>query len=375
MDNKKAFERILDAEVLSFLIYSKLYKKEKESKLKGKLKGLIDLDTQHIKLWEGLCGNLGIKSKTSKHHLEVGSVLLMRKFFGKNLAFSMINSLENRKISDISKVFNKIPDKDRADFIDYMVEELEQEALLKKNVKANSIMSHIRDIVFGMNDGLVEVLAAVSGFTSVLQSNLLIAVAGAIVGVSGTISMAVGAYLSSKSEKDVGMDNLSRLELEFQVARERLGRHIKLTNEAHSYYSKNIGELISKLKKFKDPSYKILEREAENPLLEDAGVRHNHYENPVKDAAYVGAFYLIGAVIPLVSFLIGVPLKSNEYLNLVISIVLTMIAIAIVSFLIALNSNEKIGRYIVRSISLSFVATIITFLIGHLASVYLHLAL
>ena len=46
---------------------------------------------------------------------------------------------------------------------------------------------------------LVGVLAAVAGFTGAIHNNLLIAVAGTIVGLSGTISMAVGAYLSSKS--------------------------------------------------------------------------------------------------------------------------------------------------------------------------------
>jgi len=55
----------------------------------------------------------------------------------------------------------------------------------------------VRDVIYGVSDGLIEVLAVVSGFSGAFTSSLIVAVAGMIVGLSGALSMAVGAYLSN----------------------------------------------------------------------------------------------------------------------------------------------------------------------------------
>ena len=60
-------------------------------------------------------------------------------------------------------------------------------------------VNNMRSIVLGLNDGLVEVLAAVSGIAVIAMSPWVVALSGMIIGVSGTLSMAGGVYLSTKS--------------------------------------------------------------------------------------------------------------------------------------------------------------------------------
>ena len=372
--------RILNSERFSYQIYSKLASIEKNKKLRAKLLELKKLDVKHIKVWEDIYNDLGIDTTPSKSAIKVYSFLLIRKIFGSGLTLSVIKSMENRKVSDLSKVFETIPAKQREKIVNYLVEELYQERILKKESWESGVLSHIRDIVFGMNDGLVEVLAAVAGFTGAIHNNLLIAVAGTIVGLSGTISMAVGAYLSSKSEKDLDKDSLNRLELELQVGKERLKEDLQYHLDRYRDFSRDIDTLIKKLKVEKDPIYKVLEKEKSNPLMKFVGGKGRIYSredkaNPVKDAVYVGVFYILGAVVPLISFLIGSFTKSNTYYNLVISVVLTAVAIATTSLIIALNSNEGPFKYVARSLVLSLSAAFITFLVGHMASVYLHIAI
>lgn len=371
-------KRMLDSERLSYEIYSKLEVIEHNTKLKKKLKELRNLDVNHIKIWESVYKDMGLPITKKSHRLEILSFLLLRRVFGAGLTLSVINSMENRKVSDLSKVFEDMSEKEKYKIVDYLVEELYQERLLKKESWEKGVLSHIRDVVFGMNDGLVEVLAAIAGFTGAIHNNLIIAVAGIIVGLSGTLSMAVGAYLSSKSEKDLDRDGLSRLELELQVAKERLKEDIKKHSMNYEKFDKSIDILISKLKKEKDPIYKILEKEKSNPLLKFISGEGKIFEesnapNPVKDAAYVGGFYILGAIIPLISFFVGTAVKSSPYFNLAISVVLTALAIAITSLVIALNSNEHVVKYVGRAVGLSMLAAFITFLVGHFAAVYLHI--
>lgn len=372
--------KILDSERLSYQIYSHLAEVEKNRKLKAKLLELKKLDIKHIKVWEETYKELNIETTVKNSNLKVYSFLLIRKLFGSGLTLTLINSMENRKVSNLSKIFEYIPEKQKEKIVNYLVEELYQERILKKESWESGVLSHIRDVVFGMNDGLVEVLAAVAGFTGAIHNNLLIAIAGTIVGLSGTLSMAVGAYLSSKSERDLDIDNLNKLELELQVAKERLKEDLKYHLANYKKFSKDIDSLILKLKSKKDPIYKVLEREKENPLMKFVGGEGKIYNNqkdvsPSKDALYVGGFYILGAVIPLISFLVGSFTKSNTYYNLIISVVLTAIAIAITSLIIALNSNENPSKYIARSLILSLTAAFVTFLIGHIASIYLHITI
>ncbi len=380
MDTKKLLLKVLDSEILAYSIYSELYKIERDRQLKAKLKELIEIDKKHLKIWKTLGSEMRLPATKHTHALNVASLVFVRKIFGKGLTISIVNSIENRKISDLSKVFSSIPSKYRTQIVNYLVEELYQERLLKKE-GGNGILANIRDVVFGMNDGLVEVLAAVAGFTGVLHNNLLIFIAGSIVGISGTISMAVGAYLSSKSERDIETNNLNRLELELQVAKERLVEDLKKHSENYRNFNKGINELISKLKMFKDPVYKVLEKEKDNPLmkfLKGSGKIYSRSTvdaNPMKDAFYVGAFYILGAVIPLLSFLVGIVTNVNPYMNLIISVVLAGIAIAIISDLIAINSNENVGKYITQSVGLSLAAAAVTFFVGYGASLYLHVAI
>ena len=84
------------------------------------------------------------------------------------------------------------------------IDERRENELKAEILGHNRVLGNIRDIFFGMSDGLVEILAAVSGIGAALQPPLLVIIAGSIVAVSGTLSMAGGAYLSTDYENIVG---------------------------------------------------------------------------------------------------------------------------------------------------------------------------
>jgi VIT1/CCC1 family predicted Fe2+/Mn2+ transporter len=61
----------------------------------------------------------------------------------------------------------------------------------------------VRDIFLGLNDGLVEILGAVSGFFAAFADAATVLVAGSTVAVAGALSMAAGAYVAVGSESEV----------------------------------------------------------------------------------------------------------------------------------------------------------------------------
>jgi predicted membrane protein (TIGR00267 family) len=88
------------------------------------------------------------------------------------------------------------------------MEELYHEDLL---VQTQINIDKIRDSIYAMSDGLIEVLAGVSGLSGVFNTPILVALGGLIIGISGTISMSIGAYLSSQSETDIEKSSLRKL--------------------------------------------------------------------------------------------------------------------------------------------------------------------
>ena len=60
----------------------------------------------------------------------------------------------------------------------------------------------IREIIFGMNDGLVTTIGFLAGVTSSISESRYILLAGMAEVVAGAVSMGIGAYLATKSQRE-----------------------------------------------------------------------------------------------------------------------------------------------------------------------------
>ena len=60
----------------------------------------------------------------------------------------------------------------------------------------------IREIIFGMNDGLVTTIGFLAGVTGSISQGRYILLAGMAEVVAGAVSMGIGAYLATKSQQE-----------------------------------------------------------------------------------------------------------------------------------------------------------------------------
>ena len=68
----------------------------------------------------------------------------------------------------------------------------------------------IREAVFGFNDGLVTVLALAAGVSGAISENRIVILAAVAAAVAGTISMSLGAYISTKSQVEYYKSEVER---------------------------------------------------------------------------------------------------------------------------------------------------------------------
>ncbi len=154
----------------------------------------------------------------------------------------------------------------------------------------------VRDIILGANDGLVSILALMAGVYGATTESHPILIAGVAGAVAGAISMGTGAYLSSKSEKEVT-----------EKENERKGIRKKRTPEEEK-------EKLVKLyraKGFKEQEAEAIaervssrmELMAELTVGEEVGLTSEESWPPIKAAVLTGSSFAVASLIPILPFI------------------------------------------------------------------------
>lgn len=167
----------------------------------------------------------------------------------------------------------------------------------------------IGQAIYGMNDGLGAAFGVVSGVAGATSANgEFVLLSGIAAAIASALSMGSGAYLATKSEREV---------YEAEMARER--REIEINPEQEQEEL----ELFYELKGFKPEEAKMLaERLAEQPeqmlktlAHEELGLSEATFPNPWRAAISATISTALGAFIPVIPFffLNGIPALITSF--------------------------------------------------------------
>ena len=200
-------QKLADIEWFHHNIYKKFSLVESDPAIKKTLAEFSVIELGASKFWEGMVAKYGgTRPKHNDHWLATKWILFLRNVFGAGFALEALEYSEEQVSNNLKDLLKLSSDKsDKARINEFMKKAEGIEHRIENEIhKHNKILGNIRDIVFGINDGLVEVLAATVGFAAALQSqSMLIFLAGSIVAISGTLSMAGGAYIATEYEKNI----------------------------------------------------------------------------------------------------------------------------------------------------------------------------
>jgi vacuolar iron transporter family protein len=156
----------------------------------------------------------------------------------------------------------------------------------------------LREIVFGLNDGLVTTLVFLMAVSGGASSNLLVIMLGEV--MAGGISMALGGYLSARTEQEV---------LEQRIAMERY----EIENEPEEeraelraiYRRKGIqGPLLDRVVNYLTADE---ERWHRAMVHDELGVVEEKKINPWLQGLQVGISFVVGGIIPILPVLLSLP--------------------------------------------------------------------
>ena len=227
-------------------------------------------------------------------------------------------------------------------------------------ISGGVVRTRLRDAVFGTQDGLISTLGALTGIAAGTQSAQAVVVAGFVIIVVESLSMAAGSYLSSKSQREY-LERLLREEEE-EIARDPEGERQEIWE---MYRSRGYADAEIEI---------IAKRLMSNPklLLEDMahkelGISPDTLEEPLGNAFVMGTSYVAGGLIPVLPYL-TLPLGTA----MPISITGTLLALFLFGGLKGRIVKQSWWRSGLEMLTVAGVAALAGFLIGRLTNQIIH---
>ena len=208
--NRRYLEEFYRNERLHMSAYKAMAKGEKNRELNGILVKLTDLEDKDIEL----CGRI-IDTKSIKvSKLGIGVTLLWIRAMKSLLGLAITVKALKYQESIIHSKLRHVIDTSRGSNDAKVIRQIERNVMVDEERLEWKIISehspglnHIRDVIFGMYDGLVEVFAATAGLAIAISNPTLVLFGGLIFAISGTLSMSGSSYLSAEYENSVSRTN------------------------------------------------------------------------------------------------------------------------------------------------------------------------
>jgi predicted membrane protein (TIGR00267 family) len=217
----------------------------------------------------------------------------------------------------------------------------------------------VRDMIFGVNDGLVSTLAFVVGAFAAFTDSRIVLISGIAELLAGTISMAVSSYQSTKSEVE-----LLEKESQKQIGKKKIPSSQEKEKLVNYYQTKGFtlneaDAIVNRIQENKD----VINQ---NRVLDQLGLSSEKVGNPIRSGILCGVSFGLAALIPIIPF--ALPLKSSD--ALLVSIFASFLALFGAGCMKTIFSRKKWMRSGLEMMIIGIGATVITYIIGTLFHIF-----
>jgi vacuolar iron transporter family protein len=153
----------------------------------------------------------------------------------------------------------------------------------------------IREVVFGMNDGLVTTIGFLAGVTSSIAQSRYILLAGMAEIVAGAVSMALGAYLATKSQREFFHSEIEREKWEIEKMPEKEAQEIREIYGDMGFTRPEQEMIVNRVTSDKDILLRFMKRE-------ELGLFDEHLDDPPHVALTMGVSFAAGALPPILPY-------------------------------------------------------------------------
>jgi VIT1/CCC1 family predicted Fe2+/Mn2+ transporter len=266
---------------------------------------LITVEAGHFAFWQKFF-ELRLDALNPGRRVKLALMIFICKLFGSTAVHLVLEAIEVHGIRKYLALWREYQGQPLGEALQgILMDEFKHEDVLVTALTERKINAEkIRNIFLGLNDGLVEILGAVSGFFGAFGEATLVLVAASTTAVAGALSMAAGAFLALNSEKEV-----------------------KTTEIAKKIFLGEASEVV--------------------PME----------ESPIGSAIMVGAAYIAGAIVPVLPVVFGAT-------SALFSVLTAGLMVIVVSTILSFLSGMDVTRRILLNLAIIAIAVSVTYGIG-----------
>lgn len=273
------------------------------------LRELIRIEAEHLAFWQKFF-DLPLTALDWPRRIKLQVIVAVCRLFGDAAIHLVLEAIEVHGVRKYLALWVRVKDQPLGAALRHILEDefKHEDAVVGQLVERKINPEVIRNIFLGFNDGLVEILGAVSGFFGAFGNPIMVLIAASTTAVAGALSMGAGAYAALNSEQEV-----------------------RATETARKAF---LGE------------------GTESPEMQ---------EQPSGSALVVGGSYFLGAMVPVLPVLFGAQ-------SAVFSVIAGATVIILVSTILAFLSGMDVRQRILTNLVMISAAVGVTFLIGTIAN-------
>jgi vacuolar iron transporter family protein len=367
-------------------VYEALAAVASDSGLKRRLKSLAVTEKRHADAWAELLTRGGVKLPDRQPRLTAQALAALARVAGIGPALALAGAAEGQVLRAYLGQVATVADPGAQGVLRKLLpEELDHQSpddIVEKadstespqNVSDDDLLvgelgdeewhgsgiESIRNVIYGVNDGLTATLGVLAGVGGATVNPRVVLIGGLSAMVASAVSMAGGAYLSSKSQREVYEGQLAREAAEIEAMPD-----LERAELVKIYRSKGLTPDEAKTIVARITSDKKVWLETQ--AREELGLDVATFENPVREGVVAGVSTLIGGVIPVVGYLGGRALVGAAFSGLA---ALTIAFLLCAVFLFSIGSARSFftGKAGVRSgvemLAVGTAVAAITYLVG-----------
>ncbi len=305
-------------------VYEALADVTPDARLKQRLKSLAATEKRHADAWAGLLAAGGVKLPERRQGFTARFLAALARVAGIGPALALAGAAEGQVLrAYLSQVSTVSDERAQGVLRQVLPEELDHQSpddvaaegdsrppdadeggadgrtqdVVHEEWHGSGIES-IRNVIYGVNDGLTAPLGVLAGVGGASVDPRVVLIGGLSAMVASGVSMAGGAYLASKSQREVFEGQLAREAAEIEAMPD-----LERAELVKIYRSKGLtpDEAKTIVGRITADKRVWLETQAR----EELGLDVAQFENPVREGLVAGISTLIGGAIPVLGYLVG----------------------------------------------------------------------
>ncbi len=367
-------------------VYEALARVTSDSGLKRRLNALAVTEKRHADAWAELLTHGGVKLPERQPRFTAQALAVLARVAGIGTALALAGAAEGQVLRSYLGQVTTVSDAGAQGVLRTVLpEELDHQShddivekgdptyvapkrlpddgsegeFIEEEWHGSGIES-IRNVIYGVNDGLTATLGVLAGVGGATVNPRVVLIGGLSAMVASGVSMAGGAYLSSKSQREVYEGQLAREAAEIEampdLERAELVKIYRSKGLTPDEAKTIVGRITSDKKVW-----------LETQAREELGLDVAQFENPVREGVVAGVSTLVGGVIPVVGYLGGRALVGASFSGLA-ALIIAFVLCAAFLFLIGSARSFFTGKGGVRSgvemLTVGTAVAAITYLVG-----------